>query len=277
MRRFGMIFFAFLFVGMLVGVAQASDTLEMVKKKGILIGGVKDSMPGFGYIDERTHELVGYDVDFLKYIAMKLGVKLELRPVTSATRMPQLVAGNIDIIAATMAKTPERAKQVDLSYIYFYTGQKFITFKKDKIKKLADLNGKKIGTLRGSTSELNAKKALPNEAFISFNDYPQAFLALRQGDVAAITNDEIMLAKILAKAPDKDRYEIADIQISDEPYSLGIRKDDTKFLHFVNATLLEMEKNGEAVKIFNKWFGPKTDFPIRRNFKITDQKLSWEK
>lgn len=277
MKKFFTFLLAVLFIGTLFSAAWAGKTLEDVKKKGVMVGGVKDSTPGFGYIDEKTQEIVGYDVDFLKYIARKLGVKLELKPVTSATRIPQLIAGNIDIIAATMTKTPEHAKQIDLSYTYFFTGQKFITNRKDHVIKLSDLEGKKIGTLKGSTFEQNAKKALPKAAILSFNDYPQVFLALEQGKVDAITTEEFVLAKILAKAPDKKSYEIPNIQISDEPYAMGVRKGDTKFLDFVNATLLEMEKSGEARKIFNKWFGPKADTPLMRNFKITDQKLPWEK
>ncbi len=245
----------------------AGDTLEEVKKKGVLVAGVKDSSPPFGFIDEKTREIVGYDIDFVKAIAKKLGVKLELKPVTSASRMPQLIEGNIDIIAATMTKTPERAKQIDFSYTYFLTGQKFIT-KKGTVRSLKDLDGKKIGTAKGSTSEQNAKKALPNATILSFDDYPQAFLALQQGKVHAVTTDESILAGILAKAPNRDQFEIPDIQISDEPYGLGMRKGDTNFVNFVNKTLLEMEKSGEAKMIFDKWFGPNSQTPLKRNFKI---------
>jgi polar amino acid transport system substrate-binding protein len=254
----------------LCGIA-AADTLADVKKKGVLVAGVKNSSPPFGYIDEKTRSLVGYDVDFCKAIAKKLGVQLELKPVTSATRMPQLIAGNIDIIAATMTKTPERAKQIDFSYMYFFTGQKFLA-KKGTVKTLADLEGKKIGTAKGSTSEQNAKKVLPTATILSFNDYPQAFLALQQGKVAAVTTDESILAGIHAKAPEKSQYEIPNIQISDEPYGLGIRKGEKELLNFVNATLLEMENKGEAHKIFNKWFGLRSETPLKRTFKITPDK-----
>ncbi|MEI8172530.1 MAG: ABC transporter substrate-binding protein [Deltaproteobacteria bacterium] len=275
MKRIGILLLTVVFLSSFCGVALAGDTLDEVKKRGILVAGVKDSTPGFGYIDEKTREIVGYDVDFCKAIAKKLGVKLELKSVTSATRMPQLVAGNIDIAAATMTKTADRAKQVEFSYTYFFTGQKFLT-RKGMVKKLADLEGKKIGTAKGSTSEQNAKKALPRATILSFDDYPQAFLALQQGKVVAVTTDESMLAGILAKAPDKKNYEIPSIRISDEPYGLGIRKGDKNFLNFVNATLLEMEKKGEAKNIFNRWFGPKSPAPLKRDFKITSEKLSWE-
>ena len=250
---------------------RAQDTLANVKKKGILVAGVKDSLPPFGYVDEAARRIVGYDVDFVKAIADKLGVKLEIKAVTSASRMPQLTGGNIDIIAATMTKTPERSAQVDFSYAYFFTGQKFLV-KKGTVKSLADLEGKKIGTAKGSTSEQNVAKALPSATILSFDDYPQAFLALQQGKVFAVTTDESLLAGIRAKAPNKERFEIPDIRISDEPYGLGMRKGDKTFVDFVNNLLLEMEQNGQAKAIFDKWFGPSTATPLKRNFTITADK-----
>jgi len=246
----------------------AADTLAEVKKKGVLVAGVKDSLPPFGYIDEKTRQIVGYDIDFVNAIAKKLGVKVELKPVTSASRMPQLQESHIDIIAATMTKNPERAKVIDFSHAYFLTGQKFIT-KKGTVKSLKDLEGKRIGTAKGSTSEQNVSKALPTATVLSFDDYPQAFLALQQGKVQAVTTDEAILAGILAKSPNKAQFEIPNVQISDEPYGLGMRKDDKHFVDFVNKTILEMEKSGEAAKIFNKWFGPNTQFHLQRTFKIT--------
>jgi len=271
MKRFGVLCLAMVLVGMLCGAAFAGDTLEEAKKKGVLVAGVKDSLPPFGYVDESTRTIVGYDVDFVKAIADKLGVKLELKPVTSASRMPQLTEGNIDIIAATMTKTPERAQQIDFSVTYFATGQKFLV-KKGTVTSLKDLEGKKIGTAKGSTSEQNAAKALPTATILSFDDYPQAFLALQQGKVFAVTTDESILAGIRVKAPNKDDFEIPDIQISDEPYGLGMRKGDKAFVDFVNATLLEMEKSGKAKELFDKWFGPTSAAPLKRNFTITADK-----
>ncbi|WP_136515793.1 ABC transporter substrate-binding protein [Geomonas edaphica] len=271
MKKLMTLFAAMVLTVLTAQVALAADTLAEVKKKGVLVAGVKDSLPPFGYIDEKSREIVGYDIDFVKYIAKKLGVKVELKPVTSASRMPQLMEGNIDIIAATMTKNPERAKQIDFSYTYFLTGQKFIT-KKGQVKTLKDLQGKKIGTAKGSTSEQNVSKAIPTATVLSFDDYPQAFLALQQGKVAAVTTDESILAGILGKAPNRSKFEIPNLQISEEPYGLGMRKDDKNFVAFVNKTLLEMEKNGEAKKIFEKWFGPKTATPLKRTFKINADK-----
>jgi polar amino acid transport system substrate-binding protein len=84
-----------------------------------------------------------------------------------------------------------------------------------------------------------------------------------------VTTDESILANLLAKDADKDQFELTDFAISDEPYGLGMRKGSPRFVTFVNDTLLEMEKNGEAKKIFEKWFGPASDAPMKRNFEIT--------
>jgi polar amino acid transport system substrate-binding protein len=268
MKKMVMLVVATVLAAVSVKAALAGDTLTDVKKKGVLVAGVKDSLPPFGYIDEKTRAIVGYDIDFINAIARKLGVKVELKPVTSASRMPQLQEGHIDIIAATMTKNAERAKQIDFSHTYFLTGQKFIT-KKGTVHSLKDLEGKKIGTAKGSTSEQNVKKAIPSAAVLSFDDYPQALLALEQGKVQAVTTDESILIGILDKAPDKSKFEITNIRISDEPYGLGMRKGDKNFVDFVNKTLLEMEKSGEAARIFNKWFSP---YHLQRTFKISVDK-----
>ncbi len=279
-RKIGLLVMALAMVGAMCGAALAGDTLAEVKKKGVLVAGVKDSLPPFGSVDPKTKEFVGYDIDFVKYIAKKLGVKVEYKPVTSANRMPMLMEGRVDILAATMTKTPERARQIDFSYTYFLTGQKFLT-KKGTVHSLKDLEGKKIGTAKGSTSEQNVAKAVPSATVLSFDDYPQGVLALQQGKVIAVTTDESILAGQLGKLQKnpatKGKFEIPDIQISSEPYGLGMRKGDTNLEKFVDATLLEMEKNGEAKKIFERWFGPNTDSPIKRGkFKITADRMGLE-
>lgn len=272
-RKTGLFVVALAMLGALCGSALAADTLAEVKKKGVLVAGVKDSLPPFGSVDPQTKEFVGYDIDFVKYIAKKLGVKVEFKPVTSANRMPMLMESRVDILAATMTKNPERAKQIDFSYTYFLTGQKFLT-KKGAVKSLKDLEGKKIGTAKGSTSEQNVKKSIPSATVLSFDDYPQGVLAVQQGKVIAVTTDESILAGQLGKLEKnpatKGKFEIPDLAISEEPYGLGMRKGDANFVKFVNDTLLEMEKNGEAKKIFERWFGPNSDSPIvRGKFKIT--------
>lgn len=244
-----------------------ADTLATIKQRGALVCGVKDSLPPFGFVDAKTREIVGYDIDFCRAIADRLRVRAELKPVTSASRIPQLKEGNIDLVVATMTKTPERAQEIDFSYAYFHTGQTFLV-KKDKARTLQDLAGKKIGTAKGSTSEQNVRKAIPSATVLSFDDYPQAFLALNQGKVIAMTTDEAILAGIRAKAPKPDAYELLDARISDELYGIGVRNGDQALLNVVNQTLVDTEKSGAAKRIYDKWFGPESAAPLKRAFTI---------
>lgn len=249
------------------GFAQAADSLQSITKKGVLRAGVKDLTPGFALADIKTGEISGYDVDIVKAIAKKLDAKLVIVPVGEKDRLSILKEGAVDILAATLTKTKVRAEDIDFSYTYFVTAQKFLT-KKGKVRWLTDLKDKKIGTVEGTTSEANVRKALPQATIVLFSDYVPAFLALQKDDIAAITTDEAMLAAIMAKA-DPGIYEIPDITISQESYGLGIRKGDKSLRDFVNRTLLEMEKSGEAKRIYDKWFGPTSPTPIERAFKIT--------
>lgn len=120
----------------------ANADISEIKAKKILVVGVKDSLYPFGFVNEKSRKLEGYDIDFAKKIADKIGVKIELKPVTSANRIPLLTEGNVDLLACTMTITPDRAKQIDFSYPYFISKQKFIV-KKGTVKELKDLEGKK--------------------------------------------------------------------------------------------------------------------------------------
>jgi len=256
----------------LFGAPAQADLLQEIKSRGTLVAGVKDSIPPFGFIDPSTRGIVGYDIDFAAAIAKALGVRLHAVPVTTATRIPELMQGKIDLIAATMTHTPERARQIDFSLTYFVTGQKVLARKNAGIARVSDLRSKRVSSVRGSTSEQNIRGAVPGVQVISFNDYPNAFLALAQRKVVAMTTDEIILMDLQRRSPRPGDYVLLDEFISTEPYGLGVRKGEPAFLKEVNRVLLEMEKSGEAARIFDKWFGPRSDTPLKRNFKIGQER-----
>jgi polar amino acid transport system substrate-binding protein len=253
MKRLLAVVTALLLLGAFALPAVAGDTLDDVKKKGVLVVGVKDSTPPFGFRDNRSGEIIGYDVDIAKAVANRLGVRLEVKPVTSVDRIPQMLDGNIDMIAATMSINPDRSKLIDFSSAYFRTTQKFLA-KKGTILSLKDLVGKKVATAKGSTAERNLKSAVPGAKIVLYDDYNQAALALYRGKVAAVATDEMILAGLLATAKGKNKFEIPDIGISDEFYGLGVRKGNGNFLDQVNSALKDLGANGEGRRIFVKWF-----------------------
>lgn len=240
--------------------APAKDRIEAIKERGVLVCGVKDAVVPFGYVDEKTNQIIGFDVDICKYLADELGVKLETKAVTSATRIPMVAQGSIDVAAATMTHKLSRDDVIDFSITYFMDGQKILVAKDGGINSVADLAGKKVGTAKGSTSEKNIKAAQPECTVLSFEGYPQAFLALKQGKVSAVTTDSTILLGLKNSDENPDNWVIAGDYISAEPYGLGLPENESNFRDFVNGALMKMWRSGDYQKIYNKWFGKDTNY-----------------
>ena len=152
-----------------VGPAAAQEsTLDVVKKRGMLVGGVKADYPPFGYTD-KDGQLVGFDIEIMNYLAKKLGVKLDLRPVTSANRIPMLSIDTGDVLAASFTITIEREKVVDFTIPYFLSGGSFIVKKGSGIKGYTSLAGKTVTFTQGTPWE---KKVLQEQSCfpLAFHD-----------------------------------------------------------------------------------------------------------
>lgn len=244
-----------------------ADQLADIKKAGVVRAAVFDSNPPFGQIDEKTHELVGYDVDFARAFAERLGVKLELVPTNPANRIPLLQSGKADLIVADITITPERAQVVDFSTPYFVTGQQYLVGVKAP-GKIADYAAARIGAVKGTTGEQTVKALYPKARVISYDDIPLAFAALRAGKVEAITQDSSILVGLLDAAPDRTQYRILPELLSREEIGVGVKKGEAALLREVNAILLGLEKSGAAARIYEAWFGAGSKTPQPRNFKI---------
>ncbi|SDK74973.1 polar amino acid transport system substrate-binding protein [Maridesulfovibrio ferrireducens] len=261
MRRLSIMVAMVLAMALCASTAFA-DKLQEVKDRGVLICGVKDAVVPFGYIDETTKKLVGMDIDVCNYIAKQLGVKTEFKPVTSSTRIAMLAQGSIDLAAATMTHKIARDDTIDFSITYFMDGQKLLVKKGSGIKSAADLKGQKIGTAKGSTSEQNILAAQPDCKVLSFEGYPQAFLALKQGKVKAVTTDSTILLGLKNSDPNPSNWEIVGDFISPEPYGLGLPENESNFRDAVNFALIEMWKSGDYKKIYDRWFGADTKYAL---------------
>ena len=173
--------------------AQAQDnTIAKIKARGKLLAGVKFDTPPFGYLDDKN-EPVGFDIDLMRKIAEHIGVPVELISVTSPTRIPMLVSGNVDLVAASMTHTRERDKTIDFSITYYTGGQSLLVPKSSTIAGLKDLEGKQVSVQQGTTLEKNIAAAAPKAQVVAFKDYNSAWLALGQGRVDALTGSLNML------------------------------------------------------------------------------------
>lgn len=259
------------FLGTLLSANSAfADRLDDIEKRGEIKIAVFDSNPPFGFIDETTNKIVGLDVDYANAIAKELNVKVALVPTNPANRIPLLTSKKADLIVANFTVTDERAKTVDFSLPYFATGQKFIA-KKGVLKTADDLKNLRIGADKGTVMEITLREKYPTAKVISYDDTPFAFTALRNGVVQAITQDDAKLIGLLANVPEEQRenFEISPFSITQEYQAVGIPKGETRLIDKVNQILLKLETNGEALTIYNRWFGPNTKSAMPRGvFKI---------
>jgi polar amino acid transport system substrate-binding protein len=257
----------------LVSGAARADRLDDIKKAGVLRVATFDSNAPFGFVDPKTNQIVGLDVDYAKAIADKLGVKLEIQPTNPANRVAFLKSKKVDLVFANFTITDERRKEVDFSTPYFASGTQFIA-KKGVLKTPAQLNSLRIGADKGTTNEQQVRAQFPQATIVAYDDTPFAFAALRTGNVQAITQDGPKLVALLANVPDRDKYEIPAFTISNDYEGVGAPKDEPRLLGFVDDTLKGLEANGTAAHIYDHWFGPKSPAPLPRLFKIGDPQKS---
>jgi hypothetical protein len=161
----------------------------------------------------------------------------------------------VDLIAASISKTPDRAKLVDFSQTYFTTRQRILA-KKGVVSTLKDLEGKKIAVVKGTTTEKNLRQMVPSATVLPLSTMKYVIDVLARGEVDIVSGDGITLYGYYMNAPQdkKDKFEIPkDIALAEENYGMAVRLGDKKFLDFVNGVLTDLKKSGEAEKIFAKW------------------------
>jgi len=256
------------------GAAHGSQ-LDDIKKKGELVIGVLGTDEPNSFVDPKTREIVGYEVDLGKAIAKRIGVKPVIKQLAVAARVPELQQGRVDILAAALTHTKEREAVVDFSVTIFLTGQKVMVRKDSGITQLSQLAGKRVTTVKGGTQEPNIRKAVPSVQVVTFETAPQAFVALQQRKAVAFVNDEVSLHDAFGKlGPQQKDYAILPQSISSEALAIGIRKGETALKAIVDSTLRDLEKSGEAEKLFLKWFGPgtKVNYP-KRSFKLDSDQI----
>ncbi len=244
--------------------AETPSTLEGVKQRGVLRAGVRQDVPGFGIVDEKGGT-VGFDIDIATELAKRLGVKIELVPVTAATRIPLLQQGRIDLIAATLTHYRERDRVIDFSIGYFWTGQKLMVKKSSNIQSIADMAGKRAGTTVGALALKNLAAAQPKAVGQTFEGYPEAFLAMQRGLVDAVVADVIILAGLRANAPNSGDYVIVGESLGGGDYAIGVRENDSKWRDAINFALQDMWRDGTWDKIYGRWVGPGTPLNLAKS------------
>ncbi|NYT63839.1 transporter substrate-binding domain-containing protein [Alcaligenaceae bacterium] len=236
-----------------LGATQASaETIDQIKAKGELTIGMLVDFPPYGILNT-DNKPDGYDADVAKQMAKDLGVKVNIIAVTGPNRIPYLLTNKVDMLVASLAITPERAKQVQFSHPYSAAQIVMFGGKNAKISKPEDLAGLRIGVARASTQDIAVSKIAPKDANIRrFDDDASAMQALLSGQVDAIGCSTTVAAQISKRAP--DRFENKFVLLQQE-MAVAMRPGEPKTLEAINKVVDKNIQDGEFSKLFEKWLG----------------------
>jgi ABC-type amino acid transport substrate-binding protein len=250
--------------GQLVRAQQLDGTLKTVKSTSTLNLGYLESAPPFSFAgpDKRP---TGYSVDLCTRIAaaiqkqLDVNLKLNWVVVTPETRMSMVESGKIDIDCGTTTASLSRQERVDFSLMTFADGGSFLVRSDSTFKNLADLGGKRVAVIPGTTTQSALTKFL-KEQFVTLEqvpvkDHTEGRTALESGTVQAYASDSGILIGLAVTSTDPKRFSLVDGHFSYEPYGFMIRRNDPAFRLAVNRGLAATYRSGEILGIYDRWFG----------------------
>jgi glutamate transport system substrate-binding protein len=239
---------------------EPGSTMAALQGKGKLVAGVKFDQRGFGLKSATSGTIEGFDVEIAKQIGIALfgsggDSKVEFKEAISANRETFIQNADVDVVVATYTINDARKEKVSFAGPYFSAKQDIMVKKGDTtIKSVTDLNGKKVCSVQGSTSLKNLQAKAPTaDTSITFGKYTDCAAALTDGRVQAVTTDNVILAGLVVDS--KGAFALVNAPFTEEPYGIGLKKDDTAFRAFINDLVEKIEKDGTYKQLFDKTVG----------------------
>ncbi len=235
------------------------DSLDKVLKKGSLVAGMSQDWP-YSFIDDKTKEWQGLDADIMTMVGKMLKIpKIDVQTVTFDGLVPGTLSGRFDMVADSIHYTKARAKVVGFCFPTYYYAETLVVAKGNpmKIHQLADLKGKRIGTLTGTNymewlGEISGLQPTP------YKDWVQMLPELALGRLDAVLYDQPVMAATIKDHPEW-KVEMVDDYVpktakNPNGYSRYVfRQGDIQLVSAVSAAIEWMEFNGEVSKILTKW------------------------
>jgi glutamate/aspartate transport system substrate-binding protein len=261
-----------LFIGLLIGLCLAcgayaqteTDTLKKIKASNTVVIGHRDASMPFSYLDDKQQP-IGYSMDICMQVVEAIKAELhmpnlqvKMNPVTSATRIPLMQNGTIDLEGGSTTNNLERQQQVAFAVTTFVTANRLMAKKASNIKGLDDLKGKTIVSTSGTTNlkqitELNAQRNL-GMTILTAKDHAEAFLMVETGRAVAFAMDDILLSSLMANSKKPEDFVITSEALSVEPYGIMMRKDNAAFKTVVADAIIGLFKSGAINQLYAKWF-----------------------
>ncbi len=232
-------------------------TMAKLKSAGAVRVGTKFDQPLFG-LKNLEGKPEGFDVEIAKLIAGEMGIapdKIQWVEAVSANREPFIQQDKVDIVVATYTINDKRKQVVDFAGPYYQAGQDIMVAKgnPEGIAGPDDLAGKKVCSVTGSTPAENIRTNYPEAQLTEFDVYSKCAEALKNGQVQAVTTDNVILLGLISK--DQEAFELVGKPFTKEPYGIGVKKGDTEFRNFINDTLDKLYKDGRWLEAWKATAG----------------------
>jgi polar amino acid transport system substrate-binding protein len=236
-----------------LGTAQAQTALDDVMKAKTIKIAIPTDFPPYGFVGTDLQPQ-GLDVDTAKLIGSKLGVKVELVPVTSANRIPYLQTRKADLVISTLGKNAERLAVIDFTAAYSPFFQAVFAPKSLTVASFADLAGKTIGVTRGAIEDQELTKLAPATADVKrFEDNNATVSAFVSGQTQLIATGASVAGNMMARNPQLGaEYKLL---LKDSPNFIGVAKGEDALRLKVNEIIIAAKKSGEIDALAKKWLG----------------------
>jgi polar amino acid transport system substrate-binding protein len=247
--------------------AQADDAVAKIKARGRLIVGLDIGSNLFSFRDPITGEITGFDVDIAGEVARDIfgtPSQVEYRILSSADRVTALQNNQVDIVVKTMSITCERKKLINFSTVYLVANQRILAPRDSAITQASDLSGKRVCAVKGTTSLQRIQEINPSPIVMEVVTWADCLVALQQRQVDAVSTDDSILAGLVAQDP---YLHIVGPSMNEEPYGIGVNRDNTGLVRFVNGTLERIRRDGTWSTLYRKWLtvlGPPPAPPVPR-------------
>ncbi|WDZ96917.1 transporter substrate-binding domain-containing protein [Herbaspirillum sp. WKF16] len=236
-------------IGLLCLVQSVSaDTLDEIRQRKKIIVAIDLGSPPFGMTDDKLQPY-GSDVSAARMLAKDLGVALEIVQVTGPNRVPFLLTHKADIVIASFSITPERAKVIAFSVPYSASESVVASESKLQIKSLDDLVGKRVGVVRGNLQDTLLTPIVPKGTIlVRYDDDSTNTVALLSGQVDAIGTARELVTTTARKNPGRSIETKFAVKVV--PHGIGVRKEDTALLGWINNWVVTNMKNGNLAKSY---------------------------
>ena len=225
-------------------------TPEEIKKKGKIIVGIQGDNPPWGFVTSAGKQ-DGFDADIAELFGKELSVPVEFVPLAVANRIPALTTGRVDILFATMAMLPDRAKSVQFSKPYVANVISLVAAKTTEIKTNADMGKYVIGVPRSSTQDTQVTNNAPSGTTIRrFDDDAATIQALLSGQVQAVGANMFYVQRLNQAKPDTFENKL---EFSKLYNGACTRLGEKEINATANAFIDKIKANGELAKIYHKW------------------------